>query len=61
MASSNYELAKELWHSFYENVMYQQRYFVSHPMLDKLKDIASEMKKLLLNPVLYQDYEILTP
>lgn len=47
MATSNYELAKELWHSFYENVMYQQRYFVSHPMLDKLKDIASECEMIV--------------
>lgn len=42
MASVNYEKAQDLWHSFYQEVMYHQRYFISHPFLDKLKEIASE-------------------
>ena len=35
MATANYEKAQELWHSFYQDVMYHQRYFISHPILDK--------------------------
>lgn len=49
MASANYEKAQELWHSFYQDVMYHQRYFISHPILDKLKAIA-EKCELTLSP-----------
>lgn len=40
MDSSNYEIAKELWTSFREEVMFKQRFFLSHPVLDKLVEIA---------------------
>ena len=49
MASANYEKAQELWHSFYRDVMYHQRYFISHPILDRLKEIA-EKCELTLSP-----------
>lgn len=49
MATSNYEKAQELWHSFYKDVMYHQRYFISHPVLDKLKEIAKRCN-LTLSP-----------
>ena len=42
MASANYEKAQELWHSFYQDVMYHQRYFISHPILDKLKAYGAQ-------------------
>lgn len=46
MASSNYEKAQELWTSFHQAVMFKQRFFISHPVLDMLASIAKkcEMK-----------------
>lgn len=40
MDSSNYEIVKELWTSFREEVMFKHRFFLSHPVLDKLVEIA---------------------
>lgn len=42
MASSNYEKAQELWTSFHEAVMFKQRFFISHPVLDMLASIAKK-------------------
>lgn len=42
MASTNYDAAHELWLSFYQEVMFHKRFFISHPFLDKLKEIASK-------------------
>lgn len=42
MASVNYEKAQNLWRSFYEEVMFHKRFFISHPLLDKLKEIARQ-------------------
>lgn len=47
MASSNYENAREQWMSFCEKIMYQQRYFVSHPLLDVLKSVAKTCEKII--------------
>lgn len=47
MASSNYENAREQWMSFREKIMYQQRYFVSHPLLDVLKSVAKTCEKII--------------
>lgn len=40
MTSSNYDTAKELWHSFRKEVLYNHRYFPSHALLDRLTAIA---------------------
>lgn len=42
MASQNYEIAHEQWKSFYEFVMFHQRYFISHPLLVKLQEIVAK-------------------
>lgn len=49
MESANYEKALELWNSFYEEVMFHQRFFVSHPLLERLKEIAGQCE-MMLNP-----------
>ena len=49
MASSNYDKAQDLWNSFHNEVMYQQRFFLSHPMLDKLVDISKKCEAII-NP-----------
>lgn len=53
MASSNYEKAQELWNSFYNDVMYNHRYFISHPMLDKLKEIARRCEMTIIPGTIY--------
>lgn len=40
MAKSNYDLARDLWRSFHEEVKYRHRYFPSHPVLGRLSEIA---------------------
>ena len=40
MESSNYEMAHDLWNSFRDAVMFKERFFLDHPVLDKLVEIA---------------------
>ena len=40
MASNNNDIAKELWLSFREEVMYNHRFYPSHAVLDRLTAIA---------------------
>jgi len=40
MESSNYDIAHDLWNSFRDAVMFKQRFFLDHPVLDKLVEIA---------------------
>ena len=40
MESSNYEIAHDLWNSFRDAVMFMERFFLNHPVLDKLVEIA---------------------
>lgn len=47
MSSNNYEKAQEQWDSFCENIKYQQRYFISHPVLDILKSVAKSCKMII--------------
>lgn len=47
MSSSNYENAQELWDSFCEKIKYQQRYFISHPVLDILKTVAKSCEMII--------------
>ena len=53
MTSANYKIAQELWHSFYQNVMYHQRNFISYPILDKLKEIAKRCELTLSQGTVY--------
>lgn len=53
MTSANYDIAKELWYSFYEEVIFNHRYFISHPMLDKLREIAKECEKTIYPGAIY--------
>lgn len=41
MASTNHDKAQELWLSFQDEVKYLHRYFPSHPVLDKMAEIAN--------------------
>lgn len=40
MESSNYQVAHDLWNSFRDAVMFKERFFLNHPVLDKLVEIA---------------------
>lgn len=40
MESSNYDIAHDLWNSFRDAVMFKERFFLYHPVLDKLVEIA---------------------
>lgn len=53
MASPNYEIAQALWNSFYNDVMYNHRYFISHPMLEKLKEISKGCEKTIYPDAIY--------
>ena len=47
MSSTNYEKAQEQWNSFCENIKYQQRYFISHPVLDILKSVSKTSEMII--------------
>ena len=47
MTSQNYEIAHEQWKSFYEFVMFHQRYFIAHPFLVKLQEIVAECEMII--------------
>lgn len=47
MASANYKKALQLWNSFYEEVMFHQRFFISHPLLDKLAEVARQCEMMV--------------
>lgn len=49
MSSLNYEKAHKLWESFYQEVMFHQRFFISHPVLERLQEIASKCE-MVVNP-----------
>ena len=49
MALSTYNKALELWNSFRDEVMYQRRFFPSHPVLDLLVPIAQK-SNLMVSP-----------
>ena len=40
MESSDYSQAKELWNSFRNEVLYNHRYYPSHPVLERLEEIS---------------------
>ena len=44
MEATNYDKARELWHSFHDEVKYHHRFFPSHPVLDKLAVFAEQCK-----------------
>ena len=40
MADTNYDIARDLWRSFHDEVKYRHRFFPSHAILDRLSVIA---------------------
>ena len=44
MSSSNFDKAKDLWDSFKQEVMFKKRFFVEHPVLEKLVKIAKSLE-----------------
>ena len=44
MEATNYDKARQLWHSFHDEVKYHHRFFPSHPVLDKLAVFAKQCK-----------------
>lgn len=53
MESPNYIKAKELWNSFLNEVMYKQRFFLRHPVLDKLATLAKSMEMVIMPGTIY--------
>jgi len=47
METPNYKEASELWLSFRDEVMFRQRFFLSHPVLDRLGNIARTLETLI--------------
>lgn len=47
METPNYKEASELWSSFRNEVMFRQRFFLNHPVLDRLGDIARTLETLI--------------
>ena len=47
METPNYKEASELWSSFRDEVMFRQRFFLNHPVLDRLGDIARTLETLI--------------
>lgn len=44
MESNSREEAKKIWDSFRKDVMFKQRFFLTHPLLDKLKIVAKNLE-----------------
>lgn len=40
MEQTDYDKAKELWESFCQEVLFKKRFFINHPLLDRLAEIA---------------------
>lgn len=54
-ASENNRRAFKCWNSFEQNVLYTDRYYTEHPLLNRLKDyIDSNPKKIPVNEVYYR-------
>lgn len=53
MASSNYDKAQELWDSFQCEVKYNHRFFPTHPLLDKLANIAKQLEYTIVPGAIY--------
>ena len=47
METPNYKDASELWSSFRDEVMFRQRFFLNHSVLDRLGDIARTLETLI--------------
>ena len=47
METPNHKEASELWSSFRDEVMFTQRFFLNHPVLDRLGDIARTLETLI--------------
>lgn len=47
METPSYKEARELWSSFRDEVMFKQRFFLNHPVVDRLGDIARTLETLI--------------
>lgn len=47
METPNYKEANELWSSFRDEVMFKQRFFLNHPVLDRLGNIARTLETVI--------------
>ena len=47
METPNYNDASELWYSFRDEVMFRQRFFLNHPVLYRLGDIARTLETFI--------------
>lgn len=47
METPNYKEASEQWSSFRDEVMFRQRFFLNHPVLDRLGDNARTLETLI--------------
>lgn len=53
METPSYIEAKELWDSFLNEVMFKHRFFLNHPVLDKLTAIAKSLETMILPGKIY--------
>lgn len=53
METPSYIEAKELWDSFLNEVMFKHRFFLNHPVLDKLTAIAKSLEMMILPGKIY--------
>ena len=53
METPSYIEAKELWDSFLNEVMFKHRFFLNHPVLDKLSAIAKSLEMIILPGKIY--------
>ena len=53
METPSYIEAKELWDSFLNEVMFKHRFFLNHPVLDKLTTIAKSLETMILPGKIY--------
>ena len=47
METPNYKEANALWSSFRDDVLFKQRFFLNHPFLDKLAEIARTLETII--------------
>lgn len=53
MEPTNYEIAQEQWKSFRQEVMFKKRFFVTHPLLNLLAEIAKTMEMFIAPGTVY--------
>ena len=49
----NYDIAQKLWESFRQEVMFRKRFFITHPLLDRLAEVAKTMEMSIAPGTVY--------